>query len=113
MNRVARTLEKDSAARFALYADDIVVWTEAADYDNKDLMQTELQAAVFSLETSLSNFNLSLSPNKTEFLSIDGKRATNPTQVLRLQIGNASIDSKNGTIRLLGLKVSSCNSPNA
>lgn len=73
INRVACKLEEVSATRFAFYADDIVVWTEAADYDNKDLMQTNVQAAVFSLETSLLNFNLNLSLNKIEFLSIDGK----------------------------------------
>lgn len=48
MNRVARKLEEDSSARFAFHANDIVVWTEAADYENKYLMQTELQAAVLS-----------------------------------------------------------------
>lgn len=111
MNRVARTLEMDSAARFAFYADDIVVWTEAADYDSKESMQAELQADVFSLERTLSQFQLKLSPNKTQFLSDDGKRSTNPDQVLHLNIANTILESRNGTIKLLGLQISSCNSP--
>lgn len=111
MNRVARTLEQDTAARFAFYADDIVVWTEAKDYPSKDPMQTELQAAVFSLERSLSQFQLQLSPTKTELLSVDGKNSTNSDQVISIEIGDTQLDSHNGTIRLLGLPVSSCNSP--
>lgn len=111
MNRVARTLEMDSAARFAFYADDTVVWTEAADYDSKESMQAELQADVFSLERTLSQFQLKLSPNKTQFLSDDGKRSTNPDQVLHLNIANTILESRNGTIKLLGLQISSCNSP--
>lgn len=113
MNRVARSLEQDTSTRFAIYADDIVVWTEVADYPDTEHMQMELQAAVLSLEKSLADLNLQLSPTKTEFLSVDGCRATNPVYQLRLEMGNTSVMSQNGAIRLLGLQISSCNSPNA
>lgn len=113
MNRIARTLEQDTSARFAIYADDIVVWTEAADYPDHMIMQAELQSAVLSLEKSLSDFSLHLSAQKTEFLSVDGRTATNPAFQIPLQIGDSTIQSKNGTIRLLGIQVGSCNSPNA
>lgn len=111
MNRVARQLEIDSSARFAMYADDIVVWTEAQDYQTKEEMQIELQAAVFSLIDTLSSFNLDISPQKTELISIDGRRDTNLSQTITLCIKDTDITSKNGTIRLLGLRLGSCNSP--
>ncbi|XP_077534431.1 uncharacterized protein LOC144146350 [Haemaphysalis longicornis] len=85
MNRVARTLEQDTAARFAFYADDVVIWTEASDFPSKEPMQSELQAAIFSLENSLSRFQLQLSTAKTQLLSVDGKRATNKDQTISLQ----------------------------
>lgn len=73
-------------------------------------MQTELQAAVLSLEHTLSKFRLQLSPTKTELLSVDGKRGTNKEQIISLQVGDTLLESHNGTIRLLGVPVSSCNS---
>lgn len=65
MNRVARTLQQETAARFTPYEDGIVVWTEAQDYDSEETMQTEFQTQVLSLEHTLSQFRLQLSQTKT------------------------------------------------
>lgn len=94
MTRVAQQLEAESAAHLAFYAGD--VWTEAAYYGDEEAMQTELQAAVLSLENNLSALNLNLSPNETEFLSANAKRLTDHTQILTLSMNDTSVQSKNG-----------------
>ncbi|KAL3172592.1 hypothetical protein MRX96_043120 [Rhipicephalus microplus] len=53
MSGVAENPERDTTARFAIYAVDITIWTEAVDYSDKESMQTELQAALLSLESTL------------------------------------------------------------
>lgn len=73
-------------------------------------MQAELQAAVHSLETSLTELGLELAPDKTEFLSIDGRTHTNPSQQLHLLMAGQVLTPRNGSLRLLGMPASSCNS---
>ncbi|XP_040071997.1 uncharacterized protein LOC120844329 [Ixodes scapularis] len=110
MARVADALERDTTARFTIYADDITIWTEASDHLDEQQMQTELQAAVLSLEKTLDELGLQLSPAKTELISIDGKRVTNPRKQITLVLGSAPITSANGHIRILGAQIASCNS---
>lgn len=52
MTQIARQLETDTTSRFAIYADDLTVWTEAADYSDVESTVTELQAAAASLAQS-------------------------------------------------------------
>lgn len=111
MTRVAESLERDTSARFTIYADDITIWTEAADYSDMQSMQTELQAAILSLSNTLDNLGLQLSPEKTELISVDGKKATNVNKQITLHIGKSDITSTNGQIRILGAQIASCNSP--
>ncbi|KAH6935789.1 hypothetical protein HPB50_010056 [Hyalomma asiaticum] len=110
MTRVAEKLERETTARFTIYAHDITIWTEAADYPDECSMQTELQAAILSLSDTLDNLGLQLSPEKTESLSVDGKRSTNPSKQITLHIGDTDITSSNGHIRILGAQIASCNS---
>ncbi|KAG0426131.1 hypothetical protein HPB47_026745 [Ixodes persulcatus] len=46
---------------------------------------------------------------KTELISIDGKRVTNPRKQVTLVLGLAPITSTNGHIRILGAHIASCN----
>lgn len=57
---VAGQLEVDTAARCTIYADDVTVWTEAAEFDSLDDQTIELQAAAYSLELTLATWDSSL-----------------------------------------------------
>ncbi|XP_040063382.1 uncharacterized protein LOC120837834 [Ixodes scapularis] len=113
MTRVAQRLERDTVARFTIYADDVTIWTEAADYPDSQTMQIELQAAVLSVSQTLEELGLELSPEKTELLSVDGKHVTNPAHQITLHVGSQDIQSSNGQTRILGIQIASCNSPKA
>lgn len=70
MAKLAKTLEQETSARFAIYADDITIWTEGRDYSSTSDMLVELQAAVNSLEACIPKLGLELAPEKTELLVV-------------------------------------------
>lgn len=111
MTRMARQLERDTSARFAIYADDITIWTEGNDFENTDSMITELQAAVASLENHLPQLGLEMAPEKTELLLVHGTKSSPDTEPTALHIANNTIRATCGHIRLLGIPLGSHNSP--
>ncbi|KAL3204983.1 hypothetical protein MRX96_041103 [Rhipicephalus microplus] len=62
-----------------ILTDDIMIWTAVADYHNDQSMKTELQAAIPAIADTLDHLGLQLSPEKTEWISMDGQKATNET----------------------------------
>lgn len=105
MARVARNLERDSAARFTIYADDVTIWTESADFLCPEDMQSELQAAVNSLECSLATLGLELAPEKTEFLPVFGHKPPPHYNPLTLLLTGTPITASFQPMRLLGIPI--------
>lgn len=76
---VARNLEWDSAARFTIYADDVTIWTESADFSCPENMQTELQARSDCRGCFLANLSFGMAPEKNEFLPVLGHKPPHST----------------------------------
>lgn len=111
MARIARQLEQDTSARFAIYADDITVWTEGHDFSSTEEMITELQAAASSLEQNLPRLGLEVAPEKSELLLVYGTKSSPNIEQGVIYIGNTAIPATCGHVRLLGLPLGSHNSP--
>lgn len=111
MLTVARELETSTSARYTIYADDITIWTEAQDYGgNIEHMTTELQAALIALEDTLPKLGLTLAPEKTQLLCVNGRRSVLlPQQAIVLTLGQHELRATHGHVKILGIPIHSCN----
>ncbi|KAH6929968.1 hypothetical protein HPB50_007720 [Hyalomma asiaticum] len=114
MLTVAEELESNTGARYTIYADDITIWTEAQDYGgNIQDMASELQAALLTLEGTLPKLGLTLAPEKTQLLCVNGRVSTlPPEQAITLTLGTHEIKATHGYIRILGIPFHSCRTGN-
>lgn len=99
------------SADFAIYTDDITIWTEEREHSSTSDTLVELQAAVNSLETCIPKLRLELTPEKTEIIIVSSTTQAHSTDPALLHIGDTTIQATRGHIGLLGLQPGSCNSP--